>query len=63
MREQVARALYGKGVALGRLNRHVEALEAFEEVVARYGDVADLPLRELLVKAKANKEPLNQINE
>ena len=40
-REQVAQALYNKGVALRKLGHAQDAVEAYDQVVARFGDAPD----------------------
>jgi hypothetical protein len=44
---QVASALVNKGVALGALNRHDEALAVFNDVVQRFRSSTSPELREL----------------
>ncbi len=53
--EQVAKALYNKGVRLGALDRSEEALEVYDQVEARYGDREELALAEQVAKALNNK--------
>jgi tetratricopeptide (TPR) repeat protein len=50
-----ARWLYGKGWLLGRLDRNVEAIEAYTEVDRRFGQRSELPLLEPVAKALLNK--------
>jgi tetratricopeptide (TPR) repeat protein len=50
--EQVARALFNKGVTLGQLGRSEESREAFAEVLERYGDETDPPLGEVVLKTR-----------
>ena len=58
LREQVAKALVNKGVALGVLDRSVEAIAVYDDVVARFGAATEDSLREPVAKAKAGKERL-----
>ncbi len=55
LQEQVARALVNKGVRLGRLNRHEDAIAACDEVVARFGDKEVPALQEQVARALFNK--------
>ena len=58
LREQVAKALYGKGVRLGALGRSTEALAVYDEVAARYGEDLAPALREWVARAvSALQEP------
>jgi tetratricopeptide (TPR) repeat protein len=50
-----AKALYNKAVALGHLNRREEALEAYNEMLRRFGDSTEPVLRERVAKALHNK--------
>jgi hypothetical protein len=56
LREQVAKALVAKGVALGQLGRREEAIAVCDDIIARYGSASELPLRELVAMAVANKK-------
>jgi len=47
--------MVNKGVTLGRLDRHEEALSAYDEVVARFGKAGEVALREPVAKAMAYK--------
>jgi hypothetical protein len=40
MREHVAKALLNKAITLSRLDRPADALAAYDEVIARFGDTA-----------------------
>jgi hypothetical protein len=55
LREQVARALVNKGITLGTLNRSADAIAAYDDVVARFGDAAEPALREQVAGALVNK--------
>ncbi len=48
-------ALFNKGVVLAQLGRWVEAIEAYDELVARTGGSRELGLRENAVRALFNK--------
>ncbi|MGD0499897.1 MAG: SIR2 family protein, partial [Bryobacteraceae bacterium] len=50
-----AKALYNKGLTLGVLNRSEEEIAVYDEVVRRYGDATEAPLREQVAKALVNK--------
>ncbi len=52
LREQVARALYNRGVALGQLDRPQEALGAYQQLIDDYRD--DPALREQVARALNN---------
>ena len=51
----VAKALFNKGVTLGALDRSVEAIAAYDDLVARFGVAPELLLREAVAKALVNK--------
>ena len=51
----VAKALFNKGVALGVLDRSMEAIAAYDDLVARFGVAPELLLREAVAKALVNK--------
>jgi hypothetical protein len=51
LHELVANALVNKGVTLGELGRHQEAIASYEEVLSRVGDAKEVSLRELVAKA------------
>src|SRR6185436_789941 len=53
--EQVATALFNKGVRLGALGRSEEELSVYEEVASRFGDRPELALAEPVVSALGNK--------
>ncbi|MDZ7305400.1 MAG: SIR2 family protein, partial [candidate division KSB1 bacterium] len=59
----LARALLRKGYVLGQLNRSEEALAAYDEVLRRFGEATELPLREQVARALVNKGyRLGQLN-
>ena len=51
LREQVAKALYNKGVELGALGRSADEMATYREVLARYGDDPAPALREVVARA------------
>ena len=51
----LAQALVNKGIAFGELQRCVEAIAIYDEVVKRYGDAPETTLREQVAKALHNK--------
>ena len=53
LREQVAKALYNRGVALGQLGRPQEALAAYQQVISDYGNDPAPGLREAVERAAA----------
>ena len=57
LREQVAKALFNKGVTLGALGRSEDAIAVYDDLLARFGAATELPLRELVAKALFNKGP------
>ena len=50
-----ARALLNSGIALGALNRSEEALAVYDEVERRFGNAAELALREQVARALVNR--------
>ncbi len=50
-KERVACALVNKGVALGSLGRGEGAIAVYDEVISRFGDAEELPLREGVARA------------
>jgi hypothetical protein len=54
-REQVAKALVGKGVRLGELGRPEEEMEAYDQVVTRFGDTVEPGVREQVATALVYK--------
>ena len=55
LRGIVAGVLYDKAVTLGTLDRSVDEIAVYDELVARFGTADDLPLREQVAKALFNK--------
>ena len=56
LRERVAGALFNKAIAFGDLGRLEEAIDAYEDVVARFsGAAGDRRLRDRVAKALFNK--------
>ena len=55
LRVQVARALIGKGISLGELDRNEEAFVTYEEVVRRFGEDPDPALRVVVAIALFSK--------
>ena len=55
LREQVAKALFNKGVALRQAGKADDAILVYDDVVARFGASEELPLREQVAKALFNK--------
>src|SRR5438445_13524956 len=55
MREQVAKALYNKGITLGALNRSEDEISVYDEVVRRLGDATEQAVREQVATALYNK--------
>lgn len=53
--EQIARALFNKGLSLSRLDRREEAIAAYNEIVKRYGNSDIEPLCEQVAKGLFNK--------
>jgi hypothetical protein len=51
LREQVAKALYNKGITLGQLNRSEEALAVFDAPIARFEDASEPALRDQVTEA------------
>jgi tetratricopeptide (TPR) repeat protein len=51
LREQVANALYNKGVRLGVLGRSDDAVEAYQRVIEDYGQDPAPALREIVARA------------
>jgi tetratricopeptide (TPR) repeat protein len=54
-RGMLARALFGKGAALGRLGRPVEEIAAYESLINRFGDSPERVPREQVAQALHNK--------
>jgi tetratricopeptide (TPR) repeat protein len=55
IREQVAGALFNKGVGLGALNRSKEAIMVYDEVLRRFGEATEPGTREGVAGALRNK--------
>ena len=55
LQEQVARALSNKGVALGELKRHEEAIACYTLVEQRYKDASESALQQQVARALFNK--------
>ena len=55
LREQVAKALFNKGVTLGQLKRSEDAIVVYDQVVARCGEAAEPGLREQVARALVSK--------
>jgi len=55
LRAQVARALRGKGFALGTLNRSADAITVYDELLRRFADAPETALREPVAGALRNK--------
>jgi tetratricopeptide (TPR) repeat protein len=51
LREQVAKALYNKGVRLGVLGRSADELAAYQRVIEDYGQDPAPALREIVARA------------
>jgi len=49
----VAKSILDKGIALGRLGRHEEAIAAYDDLLSRFGDSDDRATREVLTRAAA----------
>ena len=55
VREQVAKALFNKGVMLDKQNHTEKALEAYDELVRRFGDATEPTVREQVAAGLRNK--------
>jgi tetratricopeptide (TPR) repeat protein len=55
-REQVAKALFNKGIMLGTFGRSQDAIAVYNELLDRFGTATELALREQVAKALFNKE-------
>ena len=51
----LSKALVNEGIAYGALGRSPQAIAAYDEVVGRFGDAPELPLRERVARALVNK--------
>jgi hypothetical protein len=54
----LAAALLNKAMTLGALDRSAEEIAIYDDVLARFGTATELPLRELVAKARALRESL-----
>ncbi|CAE6703844.1 tetratricopeptide repeat protein [Candidatus Nitrotoga fabula] len=52
---QLSKALVNKGAALAQMGRNEEAIAAYDEVVHRFGEATEEPLREQVATALMNK--------
>ncbi|MBQ5479682.1 MAG: hypothetical protein IIT66_05700 [Acetobacter sp.] len=52
--KQEAMALYKKGVELGNLHYDEEALDAYNELITRFGNSQNLTLQQIVAKARHN---------
>jgi hypothetical protein len=55
VREQVARALFNKGVTLGQLDRSMEAIAVYDDVVARFADDQSPLVQEIVSTCSARR--------
>lgn len=55
LKEQVAKALLNKGVSLGALDRGVEAIAVYDDLVGRFGASDAAPLRDLVAKTRERR--------
>jgi hypothetical protein len=51
LREQVAKAFFSKGLALGQLDRREDAIAVYGDLVARFGSAGEWALREKVARA------------
>ena len=58
MREQVAWALFNKGVTLGALDRGEEAIAAYDDVLARFGSASEKTLSDVVARARSRRQSL-----
>jgi hypothetical protein len=58
LREQVAKALFNKGVRLGTLDRSEEAIGVYDDVVARFGAAEEPELKHLVERAARLRDRL-----
>lgn len=68
LQEQVAKALFYKGIILGQLEISDEAIKCYDEILQRFGNSKELVLQEQVAKALVNKggtleQPLNEFEE
>lgn len=52
---QVAEALFNSGIAYGQLDRYDEANNAYDQIIAKFGEATELSLHGLVGKAMINK--------
>ena len=62
LREQVAKALFNKGVRLGQLNRNEQARAAFQEVVQRFGASQDRVLNSITELAESALREIDKLD-
>ena len=55
-----ATALFNKGFTLGVLGRGEAEIAAYDDLLVRFGTAAELPLRELVAKARSHKKLLRK---
>ncbi|MBO6085346.1 MAG: tetratricopeptide repeat protein, partial [Acetobacter sp.] len=55
LKEQVARALYNKGVVLSQVGQREESVKSYDEVIRRFGGESELSLKEQVARALVNK--------
>lgn len=53
--EAAAEDLLNKGISLGRLDKHEDAIAVYDEFIARFSDAQSPKIREMLAKAFINK--------
>jgi hypothetical protein len=53
LREEVASALFYKGVTLGQLNRSKDEIAVYDDLLARFGDAAESTLRTIVEETKS----------
>ncbi len=59
-RSWCARALLNKGLTLGSLGRSENEIAVYDDLLARFGAATELPLREQVAKAVANRKNLDR---
>ncbi len=55
LQEQVAKALFNKGLRLGALGRSDDEIAAYDDLLARFGASTELPLREIMQLVESQK--------
>jgi hypothetical protein len=60
MRVPVVIALFNKAVRLGTLGHNEEAIAVYDDLLARFGNATELPLREVVAKARSLRDRLNR---